>query len=364
MDKDLGFIPNHSPPPAASSQADHEPPPKKKGTYIRYRTEYRDRLTGEVVGRRDTEGTATDGGPDDETQHEDVDDDDPVFEITTTIKTRLKETDSGGKVTATSLSKPRYHMNIYSAAIINALESVVRYYPSQSLGTDPVRVDWPYPVLVHHYDELTMFRDDAKEKGPDEACHLERQSIEHLTLLLTFLDHTVMPRVREEQERNKRGFVTWEYEWVSLRPGAVRLSLLHGEEDWHGQVIHSIKDGAFVDPPQPWTINSWSMDYDGQWLGRRISETVMDKFDGEVALEKSNIVLNEEHFKNNGENLPEPAKRKAEFGKPYLELLEKTCKYLKGPSRQFPYNEVRSVLARQNVNPVLTVEHSMMAWSW
>lgn len=60
----------------------------------------------------------------------------------------------------TSFSPPsvqrrgRSFIRIYSRSIINALQSVVNYYPGQDLVSMPVDIRWPYAILIHHWDEL------------------------------------------------------------------------------------------------------------------------------------------------------------------------------------------------------------------
>lgn len=289
------------------------------------------------MSRRDTDGM--------QTEEADSSLDEPVFEVITTIRTRLKDAGSGNKADSKQvvslLSKPQYHINIYSAAVINALQSVVKYYPSQSLSGDPVRVDWPYPVLAHHYDELIDFRNSAADKGSDSLCHLEKHVVEHLDLLLAFLDEQIMTQVREEQERNKRGTYSWELAWVGLKPGVTIATRWRGAGDWASGVVHSVTDGIFVDPPRPWMVYNWSVRYDGRFLGRLLTPAIFDKFDGES---KPNLVhfLGMDRFDpENVDGLPEDVKQKIDFGRKYLKLLEKQSRHFKGPSRAFPFNEVR-----------------------
>src|SRR5688572_1566663 len=216
---------------------------KKTSAYIRYRTEYRDRNLGDLLFRKDTTGIQS--ASDDSSAS-----DDPVFEVITTIKAKVKDTEAS-KVSepqqiASTFSKPQYHMNIYSSAVINALQSVVEYYPSQSLVGDPIRVDYPYCVLAHHYDELSAFREAAKCKNAVDLCHLEKNVVEHLDLVLEFLDANIMTKVREERERNSRGCYTWEFAWVGFQPGKTVLKQWRGQRaEWTPHVIHSVAEGSF-----------------------------------------------------------------------------------------------------------------------
>ena len=239
----------------------------------------------------------------------------------------------------TPLIKPRYCLNIFSRAIANALQSVVKYYPSQSLTADPIVVKWPYPILVHHYDELNAFRDAAAAKNPQEICVMERDADKHLTLLLRFLDEHVMDGVRAEQERNKRGLYTWEYTWLSYKPGVTYMERLRGEDEWKASVHHSIDGGNFGDSPVDWELSQWSMVYNGRFLGREMYTIVNDRRGEELEVERHILDTAGIDDANTG-NLPEPFQQRIKYGKQYCELLRKQCKKHKGKSRDFPYNAV------------------------
>ena len=94
--------------------------------------------------------------------------DEPIFEMVTVCQARrgVGDGDSDqaeGQFLALNQKK---HLNLYSTSIINALRSVVKYYPSQDLSGNPVKIHYPYAVLVHHYDELSVFRDACAAKSP------------------------------------------------------------------------------------------------------------------------------------------------------------------------------------------------------
>lgn len=312
--------------------------------WIRYRTEFRNHVTEELLASRETE---TLSGL--ETTDEAIDE--PAFELVTTYYTRLLEsgrpsetfTATVGKpepprLLTTPLVKPRYSMNIFSRTIANALQSVVAYYPSQPLTTDPIVVHWPYPVLVHHYDELSAFRNAAAAKSPQDQCAMERDADKHLSLLLQFLDEHVMDGVRAEQERNKLGFHTWEYLWLCYKPGRTYIELLD-EGSWRATVHHSIRGGTFEYPPVQWTISGWSMEYNGKYLGRKLSQYDTEKFDGELKMNLHVLDIADINDDNMA-NLPKLAQERIEDGRQYWKLLQKQCKQHKGESRDFPYNEV------------------------
>lgn len=192
---------------------DNKSPPsnvRQDRLWIRYRTEYRDRESDEVVWERDSP-TPIDDSPERINSAKD-----PIYEIVTKYIARADYTSSKrssqieknrtANPPAPSFATPAsYQLRIYSPAIRNALNSVVQYYPGQSLSGDVLEVDWPYPVLVHHYDQLQQFREHALLKEPSDLCKREVHAGEDIQALLSYLDQTVMVDVKAEISRLERG---------------------------------------------------------------------------------------------------------------------------------------------------------------
>ncbi|KAI1854569.1 hypothetical protein JX265_007560 [Neoarthrinium moseri] len=302
--------------------------------WVRYRVEHRHADTNELIKSQDVDDFTV--------KSWDTEQSLPAFEVVGTYKTGHKKPSRSSTDEApplTTFSAPKFHMNIYSPAIINALQSVVKYYPSQNLGGDFVVVNWPYPVLVHHYDELTEFRSTCANKNPKDMCIRERDADEHLEILLKFLDDNIMKDVRAEQERNKNGFWTFDYVWVALKPGTTALMSLKNVDACPAKVILSVFGGNFVDRPAPWKIVHWDLRYDGSYLGRFLTTMEVPKFDGEVPHSLQFITGSEQSdealIRRGGE-----VARQYQYGKMYWELLRKQCKYHKGASCDFPFNEI------------------------
>ncbi|KAK4227773.1 ATPase [Podospora fimiseda] len=318
--------------------------PQKRGPWVRYRTEWRHRTTDELLDRKDTNGyrNHSDENPD-QTGME------PVFELITTYRTRVLEnagsSSSGPPVLVTTmLSKPEYHLNIYSPAIANALHSVVKYYPTQSLSGDPIVVRWPYPILVHHYDELAAFKDAAAKKDPADLCIMEKDAPKHISLLLEFLDKHVMDDVRAEQARLKKGTYTWEHMWVGYKPGVTTIEKYLGDTEWTVRVVHGVTGGSFeTDSIVPWIITGWYMTFNGKEIGREYHTLEGLKFDGESS-SKVYFLEHHEFDEDKLDELPEPAKDRIKHGETWFNLLSKQTKYHKGKTRDFPYNEVEGLV--------------------
>jgi hypothetical protein len=236
---------------------------------------------------------------------------------------------------------PSYYIRIYSVAIINALRSVVQYYPGQDLRGDFIQIEWPYPVLVHHYSQLWSFREAVAKKEPHKLCIRERDVEKHLELLFGFLDTEVMEGVKAEQERNSRGYFTFDYLWVALEPGkSIFYTTRESEEGlFQPGVIHSVSGGIFGQSRGHWTIRLWSMEYDGLYLGRVTVFYIWDKFDGESPEFKNKVIfINDEDLAD--ANKDERLRTAVEQGKSYWNLVSKQCRYHQGTTAEFPTNEV------------------------
>ncbi|KAF4921572.1 ATPase family AAA domain-containing protein 3B [Colletotrichum viniferum] len=93
-----------------------------------------------------------------------------------------------------------------------------------------------------------------------------------------------MEGVREERERNARGFSTFEWRWVAHKPGTTVLERDERDPAWNAHVVHSVEGGVLDNPPSPWRVKNWKMNYDGRFVERVWDiMTTWPKFDGERA---------------------------------------------------------------------------------
>ena len=189
----------------------------------------------------------------------------PILEIVRTHFISSQATKDASKARKED-SLPHYSMRIYSKSIINALQSVVQYYPSQDLTGDKVTIKYPYAILVHHEEELRAFRERCRQDASEEHCARENNAYEHLGVPLDYMEESAMPAVREEKERNERGSETFEMRWVRRKPGTTLSSSIAGTRDIErAYVLQSCEGGSFSVPMTPWRIVGWSLDYDGQY---------------------------------------------------------------------------------------------------
>lgn len=325
---------------SAHEEKHHERPQRAR---IGYRVEVKDPLTNEIISRRTYRAPVAEDSF--INRHENLDE--PIFEHVTTYKARR----SIDKASATSKAEEEdeldilgalgptrsYSIVIHSVAIINALRAVVSYYPSQDLSGDSPRIDWPYRVLVHHYDELEEFKTAVTLKSPEDLCVRERDAVEHLGVLIQFLDDSVMVDIGAEVERIKKGFITYENLWYHYRPGCavVTQHLEDSSSQWRTYVVRSIEGGPNPERSGEWRINGWSLDFDGTYLDRKAAIYYNDVFTGEAHWSTKNRFI---HDKTSLDD--EEARKQIDIGRRYWELIQKQCQYYKGKSCNFPYNEV------------------------
>ena len=308
--------------------------------WIRYCVEYRERRTNDLINKYDTESFGT------ESQNLDNGLDGPVFDLVTTYKIRELDskdstnTNASRAPPAVPYTTPSYHIHIRSHAIINALRSVVQYYPEHDLSGDSLDVKWPYPILVHHYDELTKFREDCAKMKRSDLCVREKDVDEHLGLLLQFLDEHVMEDVNREKERNKKGLQTFEWTWISNKPGTTKMERTIEDRNWKTSVVHSIEGGIFNNPPTRWLFTSWKFCYDGTFLRRVKLITATLSFDGEREISEYGRFINCDEELTDNNLADEEVAKKVKYGELYWQLLQEQCKYHKGKTVAFPYNEV------------------------
>lgn len=310
----------------AESSTDNEPQASghNRDKWIRYCVEHRHRKTGELLSRKDLgepgpgTSTSTHSGP--------------ILEVVRTYQIMPSNYEGRGATEQEVLSTPTIAIKILSPAIINALRSVVEYYPGFDLSGEGI-IQRPYCVLVHHYDEIKEYADSRADKSPGDLCIREQDVVSHLRKLLEFLDDTVMSGVRAEMARNEDGFWTFEWAWVRLKPARFLSHVTKEGKSFNG-VIHSVTGGALSEQAGPWLIWVWGLKYDGQRIGRKLRSIYVGKWDGD---QPSMRVLQEKDLVDvEDETIAESLR----YGESYWHLSQKQCRYHKGAACRFPHNEV------------------------
>ena len=106
-----------------------------------------------------------------------------------------------------------------SPTVIEALKSIVEYYPSLNLSYGEVRIEEPFRPLVGHFEQIKAYRDGL---GVEDDLRKE------LTMLIDFLDDRTMSEVTLERERHARGRCTWNMLWLLFMPGTEVCAVAEG----------------------------------------------------------------------------------------------------------------------------------------
>jgi len=271
----------------------------------------------------------------------------PAFEVLAVYEISFLATENDWKPRATrneapaAFAKPSYFLRIYSLAIINALQAVVEYYPQHNLNGDMIELRWPYPLLVHHYDELRAFQDRCRLTDASVLCEREKDAAEHLSLLLEYLDAHIMEKVNAEKRRNSEGNTTFDYQWVSRKPGATIMTKLKTSDNWTIGVMQSCTGGIFADPPEPWKTEIWNLVYSGEYMARQGFCILTPPYDGKKEFCEIIIARKEYGNASMGEIMEKrpSVKEAVEAGQIYWNLLKPACKAYKGATWDDPAKE-------------------------
>ncbi|KAF2091476.1 hypothetical protein K490DRAFT_32941 [Saccharata proteae CBS 121410] len=294
---------------------------------IKYCVEYRDRSTYNLVHSYETKGIDIDSELSFQSPNS------TVFEIITTFFTSPADTKKYANGSSENLppaasSKALVCMRIMSKAIINALHTVVEYYPGQDLTGDVFVIEKPYAILIHHETELARYREQVASRASDELCVRERDADRHLGVLQDFLAEHCMPAVRIERSRNIISRETYDMKWLTLKPGSTIMLRYGTTTERRGVIVHSLIDkGVRLD------LLIWSLTFNGLFLGRHLETVTIAKFDGERSMQEIPIDIYQR-----------PRTKKISYmierGERFWSLLQKQCKHYKGKTIDFPYNEI------------------------
>lgn len=305
--------------------------PSPKG--VKYRVEYRNKFTSKIVHSVDTGGLLLE-----------LNDTGEIFDIVTTFFTDDEEFKPSEESKEHTRKQPRVTdtrkkiaVHIHSPAIIHALRSVVKYYPSQTLTSETIVIPEPFSILVHHEEELKEYRERCHPgKQTDPVCPMEKNAYHDIKILQDFLEQFIMPAVRLERERNARGLETFDMLWLRMKPGTTTKSQDAGSSYWYGRVIESVRGGG--GGAQAWTVGYWTLDYNGSYLGTCKSSVDTERFEGEREIKGTyTVVFEDSDFE---EPVAESVKALVEQGQKFYQLLTKSCQYYKGTTYNFPHNQV------------------------
>jgi len=107
------------------------------------------------------------------------------------------------------------HIVINSAHLANAIRTIVKYYPSESLTDNVLIFSEPYPLLYHHFSDLENYATLHPQHDDMEV------RVEHINLLVGFLRKSVLPEWNAEKALHNEPVpkCTFSNLWMIFKPG-------------------------------------------------------------------------------------------------------------------------------------------------
>jgi hypothetical protein len=188
-------------------------------------------------------------------------------------------------------AKLRTTIHVRSTVIAEALQSLVfnRYHLTYENGA--LVFTEPFCLLFHHEEDL-------KRLANDQSSTEEERS--HANIILDFLSGQFKSEMHEERLRYDRRApcCTFNWLWMLFRPGTVVYAwqdgkrvacmvesfTLVGLDDMRGFTESQLRDFHFGDRLQEITLKLFTMEFDGEFIGRRPLEVVFWPFQGEKTI--------------------------------------------------------------------------------
>lgn len=170
-------------------------------------------------------------------------------------------------------------LRIHSQFLVNAFRAVIDcYYPGQDFSRDTIEFRSPYRFLFHHKERLRWYKDNHP---PQHDQKYREQCNEHIDILLTELDRLVGKRYRQEEERIKRGVVTFDNLWMVFRPGQkMFVKAAEPEQTWPAFLV-DIRGGVFKGKTRPYWVHIWVVFFTGVTFERMRERVCIRPFEGE-----------------------------------------------------------------------------------
>lgn len=170
-------------------------------------------------------------------------------------------------------------IRIHSQMLINAFRAVIDfYYPGQDFIRDTVEFRDPYRFLFHHRDKLKWYKDNHP---PQHDQKYREECNQHIDILLTELDKLMGKRYRQEEERIKRGVITFENLWMIFKPGEKMFAKAAEPEQTWPSFLVDIRGGIFKGKEKPYWVHVWFVYFNGVTFERMRDRGAIRPFEGE-----------------------------------------------------------------------------------
>lgn len=306
---------------------------------ITYRIEYHSVVSSELVFSKDTEGPSA----------ENLDRSQPAFEVVTIAYTQEPSTKSSNDQTT---SKPppitlmgNSHIIIKSPAVINALRTVITYYPSENLSGNSITIPEPYAMIVHYEKALLEYREHfAPSATMEDSCKADAHTYEDLGILLDFVKDRLGDSAYKERQRHakEQPTATFQMLWTLFKPG-IDVYYDHNEDgELNGFVVKSVSWTLINGCPNSYVFTLWNLDCNSTYVGASGDFTVtIGFFSGEKAISSLRLFPCKYLRKDmNGASHEEKKQYLERRGQKWFHLQKKQCRWFNGLSTTWPRRSV------------------------
>ena len=225
-------------------------------------------------------------------------------------------------------------MIIHSLPLLQALRSVVLYYPDQYLTGEEVEIQEPYSVIVHHMRELRVI---AESFQPDTTSKsLSEKAIADVRVLLEFMEPWFKKTIKPIEERLSRTQAVIKFEdlWFLFKPGDdVYLKMLDKVVAGITMNVKQKRVGSSETRPDNLEVGYWVLSSDGVKVDREDDTELIPRFEGER--EVTSLAIFPSWFWD----VNDEGKRRKEFekrGEIYYNLLRAGNKQVHYDGKTFP----------------------------
>ncbi|KAL9039977.1 MAG: hypothetical protein Q9180_002203 [Flavoplaca navasiana] len=185
----------------------------------------------------------------------------------------------------------RPYMHINDPLLREAIKSLIKYDPSQRSIGDPIRIEWPYDMLMHYRKEIIQAKDKMMDESSvsDHGVAIPAQ-VKSIDLLLDYIqsDYETLV-VPELQNYRKLRVAEFSKLWLLFRPGEEVFANVNGRLTAFIVLAyqkHEPGDSATTKAPiEQIIVHMWNLHLVAGRLVRHMSQITIDKYDGTRTIE-------------------------------------------------------------------------------
>ena len=178
-----------------------------------------------------------------------------VLEVVRTISSRLRtyspEADRRLAFETAPISSSTLH--ILSPLLLRSMHHVFTYYPDRN-PYSPIKLPYPFSLLVHHTKELEVYKSTSDPKLSPEDVEERNRHID-CALKLVDAEHGEAIIARKAGQEQDPPVTTFKNYWMLLKPGALVYRTHHGVISTY--VVHGVTGGVEKPKVKPYVFLSF-----------------------------------------------------------------------------------------------------------